>query len=113
MQDIERAEPRLMTTPGPGEFPQNSRPETSRIDWFHKCIDLSIGRPTSIPFSADGFVDAGTHDFAQASTPVSSCRARDSSHNIVHGSQVHYVKHHLLQSDRALSSGKHLAASFL
>jgi hypothetical protein len=54
MQDIERAEPRLMTTQGPGEFPQNSRPETSRIDWFHKCIDLSIGRPTSIPFSADG-----------------------------------------------------------
>jgi hypothetical protein len=50
MQDIERAESRLMTYPA-WRVPAKLSSETSRIDWFHKCIDLSIGRPKLYPIS--------------------------------------------------------------
>src|SRR5579871_3464342 len=83
MQDIERAEPRLMTTLGLESSRKTLVLRPLCIDWFHKCIDLSIGRP-SLPsdFSADGLSTREPMICPQPTTPVSSCRVRDSSHNI-------------------------------
>ena len=61
-----------------------------------------LGGPSSIRFSAD-VLWAGL---------VSSCRVEDSSHNMAHGSQVHYVKDHLLIVEQALSFRQALGSFF-